>query len=493
MSGHHYDELFTLIGKLKRARIDAWMRENNWTVEDGEYTFKGYGMYGGELHVSRPDESGEGGGTYTATGAAVIPHDQKDDYTTAFATIRSAVDDHLYPWIVPELPKPTDIKTWWTPLRDASVQIAAQATLNGTIVGGGAMGNHIESFVTDCGPDFWQGQTAGAFRTGFVSQLGTAVAANHLVLAFLAAQVDAQRQMWFNARQSVTDIVVETTKAYDSVKGPSADYSVIIKIAGFAAAAAAVWASGGGAAVVAAGAAKVGVDVVSEINAQLTKEEQPAPSPTYDSVRDSMPKALEALSSAIRKEENAMIADLNEVYEAMTGLGPKRPDGQGRMAGSRDTFNLRRPALLNIDEDSDLSSDNLFVSPATLKEAVDGPLAEVVTRLHDADTLIYPVASKSPWLDFNRNSTIGLGMPAVMLAWCNVAVLLTDLLRDLKNESEASGETLLLLLRDITHVDVGSSETIRHQAKEVSRVGIGGVDYQRARDMKQINDSVTPH
>lgn len=491
MSGHTYDELPTLIAKLKRARIDAWMRQDGWTVADDEYTYIGGGMYGGELHVSRPGADGEGGGKYWATGAAVIPHDQEDDYTTAFGTIRSAVDEHLNPWINPKLPDPTNIRKWWTPLRDASVQIAAQATLNGTITGGGAMDGLLKEFIDDCDKNSWKGATAETFRTNYLTQLPSAVAANHAVLAFLAAQVDAQRQMWTNARQGVVDVVVETTKAYDRVQGgPGFDWNLAFKIAGFAVAAFSVWASGGATAVVAAGAAKVGVDVVTEIHAQVTKQDQPDPGTSYEDVRDGMPKALENLNSAILKEEREMLSDLKKVYDAVTGIGAKRPGGQGRMAGSRDTFNLKRPTLLNIDDDSDVSADTVFADPTTLKNAVDVTLHQIVTRLHDADTLIYPLSVKDPWADFDRDYSIGLGDCAVMWDWCNVAVLLDECLADLKKECSASGEVILLLLRDLKGVDVGSSESLKHQAKQDAHIGVGGVDYQRAKDTAALDQSI---
>ena len=190
----------------------------------------------------------------------------------------------------------------------------------------------------------WAGGTASAFKLGFLSPLSSAVGGQYALCLCLGGHLEAQKGIWTETRQGVADIVEQTTKAYDAVTYDSGlSRSLAFKVLGYAAAGAAIFATGG--AVIPVAVAGLGITVASE-SYEAAQDEQSAPAVDYGSVRNKMPQLFDALAEAVRTEEVSIRDNLNANLNVVMNNQP--------------SFDLSRPDLLNIDDDSDFSSDNIF-------------------------------------------------------------------------------------------------------------------------------------
>ena len=92
-----YDNLSTLVGRLKRAAIDAYMRSQGFRVSDRYYSQQ-IGMnpdYGDLIaYIVRPDEAGNGGGEGVNGPFMHAPF----TYVDEFEGIRNFIDGKLEMW-----------------------------------------------------------------------------------------------------------------------------------------------------------------------------------------------------------------------------------------------------------------------------------------------------------------------------------------------------------------------------------------------------------
>lgn len=89
-----YDELDSLIGRIKRAAIDVYMTDSNnfYEIDGSRYRYRGSGR-GMTQYCTRPGEDGEGGGDVSMDGMPdFLVNHLDDDFRSAFDDIRGQVD-----------------------------------------------------------------------------------------------------------------------------------------------------------------------------------------------------------------------------------------------------------------------------------------------------------------------------------------------------------------------------------------------------------------
>lgn len=90
-----YEDLESLIGKIKRAAIDVYMtdEDNYYEIEGDRYRYRGSGR-GMTQWCTRPGEDGSGGGDVSMDGMPdFLVNHLDDDFRGAFDDIRGQVDD----------------------------------------------------------------------------------------------------------------------------------------------------------------------------------------------------------------------------------------------------------------------------------------------------------------------------------------------------------------------------------------------------------------
>ncbi|GAA3529482.1 hypothetical protein [Nocardioides daeguensis] len=448
-----YDDLDSLIVALKIARISAWMKSEGWIghASYGWFRLRVAGTTGYQEEVTGTDSNGEGGGKYSLSN---VDQDHIHDYIDAFNEIRSAVDEHLSPWRT--LPDPAVIQKWIEPMRLATSEIAISAIdQDGGPTGGGEIVGAIELAMTAAKE--WAGHTAAAFKLNFLSQLSTAVGGQYALCLCLGGHLEAQKGIWTEARQAVADIVVNTTKAYDAVTYDSGlSWSLAFKVLGYAAAGAAIFATGG--AVIPVAVAGLGITVASDAYEAVTTETE-KPSVSYESVRDAMPGYFTQLNEDIVKEERAIQTNLNHNLNVVLN--------------NKSSFDLSRPALLDVDDDSDLSNDNIFYRDQEVRDMCSTYLPAVARHLFKASRNVSDSYVGSIFSDFDRGPGIGIDSNGPMEEWDNIWLITRDLLEDLGEETKASATTLDLAMSDIGQADTSGKDALEKHAAASKDIGTG--------------------
>lgn len=449
-----YDELdSTLIPKLKRAAIDAYMCSDPYPViETFEITNDSYTWVqsAGEglpsvYTVSRPNESGEGGGKCEVT-AGLVTIDGPD-FGKEFDRIRSDIDTALAPWTW--LPDPADIHPLVEAMRQASRTISlGSVNTDGTVTGGGTLAGNINLCLSSA--EQMAGTTLAAFKSKFLSQIGTAVGGQHAISLVLGGHLAAQEKLWEASRKGVLDLVVSTTSAFDgAAKGGGVTWGVVFQVVGWALSGAGIFATGG--AKTAVDVAKLGLDILKGVVPGADKGiKLDQPEANFDSIWKTFTDGLTKLNEGIKAEETT-IRD-----NCMANLRAVNAD--------RASYDLTRPALLDVDDDSDLSADTVFYRKQAVLDMCTTYLPAVATECYAAQGKVEESNSYNgeAWY---RASTIGLGSYGPLSEYFDLWIVFRDLLGDLGDETKACATTLDLAIADIGRADSAAMDALeKHHA-----------------------------
>lgn len=148
-----YDNLPELIGSLKRAAIDAYVRDKLapspalFTLAEDHYliTVNSGAGGGSTTRITRPNSDGEGGGKASTT-TTNFGQTQCDDgdFTSEFESVREEIKKILEPWI--GLPKPKRIEYEMNECRQIVFTLADRSSITGgKIVPSGNIQTKVQS------------------------------------------------------------------------------------------------------------------------------------------------------------------------------------------------------------------------------------------------------------------------------------------------------------------------------------------------------------
>ncbi len=318
------------IGRLKRAMIDSFMAEkvfgatfghggNRFQFKRDEYLLRSSQPLGGDDHVARPDEFGEGGGRAWKT---MIPgvwdqsySDSKElDYTAEFEDVRTWVD-------------------------------------NLDLAGG----------------------TVEAFRTKFVVNLRMVLNGHSCVAALLASSMAAQRGAWEEVGAGFVLIIETYTQVFNSLAGldGSPDANVQVRILRYAAAAAA---DGPWATLLNGAAAALGLVALSRGEAP---QDNRSPE-SFAQGKAALDGALDALNRGLYETEKRI---RDTITDSMEEIGSIERIVDGRQyPDNRQNYDL---ALAPITDFSVTHPERIGWDGGTIASIVNGPMHEIAEGLHD--------------------------------------------------------------------------------------------------------------
>ncbi|QBX55731.1 hypothetical protein EXE58_09880 [Nocardioides seonyuensis] len=461
-----YDDLNDMIGPLKRAAIDAYMCSNNWggflgyRIVGDKYFFAHpnvSGSYGTTTEeVDRPNEQGEGGGRWKMRIPMAFDPDAEDKYVDDFNNIRDRIDEALRPW--KWLPEPADIAEMVESVRQANRILSLDAVnAGGTVTGGGEIGGNINLILENS--DAMAGGMITAFKANFLAQLGKAVAGHHAITIVLGGMLAAEWKIWEQARQTVADLVEQSTQAFDAAaEGGDIDWDVVLKVAGYAVAGAAIFATAGTGAATALAVAGLGIKILDgAVPASGSGTETDAPGGDFDSVMDSFEGTLKDLDTAIEDEETILEDNLR------TNLSQIRAD--------KSSYDLERPPIMDIDDDSDLGAPSeIRIEPVLVKEITETYLPNIRGELMRAANRLQEVVSLSA---IHRDSSLGLGSYGPREQYHDLRDLGYELIRNLQLEVSYSAKSLQLGVEDILVTDSDQQDALEAHAQRVIDLEIG--------------------
>jgi hypothetical protein len=450
MSSGYFDDL---VGPLKRAAIDAYMRSESvgaWQIEGDRYTLDS--ANGGDAYVTRPGEDGEGGGDWETDNfvADLFGVDRDQEFKSAFDDIRSDVDKKLNRWR--DIPKGEDLTPLVEAMRQACRKLSTGAkSSDGAITGGGEIAGNLSVILENS--DAMGGGMITAFKTDFLAQLGKAVGGQHAIAIVLGGHLAAQEKMWAGARESVVDLIKDSTAAFNAAaKEGEVDWKVVLKVTGYVVAGVTLFATEGvGSPVVDLGL-KVLDDALKEADESTEK-----PAPTYDSVKEAFARDLKSLDTKIQGQEERIDENI------IDNLGNIRSD-----AGS---YDLSRPPLLDVDDDSDLGKpEEIQIDPILVKEISGTCMPNIADELYAAQKDVDDAADTSVLF---RDASLGVGEWGPSPKWGELRWLLWELLGNLAWEIKNSAKTLELAVEDIGQADSSSKDALEKHADDVADQGAG--------------------
>ncbi len=450
MSSGYFDDL---VGPLKRAAIDAYMTSPDlgvWGIEGDRYTQDS--ANGGDAYVTRPDENGEGGGDWETDNvvADLFGVDRDEEFKTAFDDLRSWIDEKLKRWR--DIPKGDDIAPLVEAMRQAGRRLSTGAeTSGGVITGGGEIAGNLSVILQDS--DAMAGGMISAFKTDFLAQLGTAISGQHAIALVLGGHLAAQEKMWTGARESVVELIKESTDAFNAAaKEAEVDWKVVLKVSGYVVAGVTLFATDG----VGSPAVDLGLKILDEALKEADKPTE-EPAPTYDSVKTAFERDLKSLDAKITEEEEGIDGNI------ITNLGQIRSD--------RGSYDLSRPPLLDVDDDSDLGKpDEIKIDPILVKEITGTCMPNVADELYAAQKEVDDVADTDVFL---RDDSVGVGARGPSQRMGELRWLLWELLGNLAFEIKNSAKTLELAVEDIGQSDSSAKDALEKHADDVEDGGIG--------------------
>lgn len=469
-----FDELKALVPALKRAAIDAYVCAPNagfldevgdalnWNFEiDGDYyswTHTPSGGYGISLpttyRIDRPGADGEGGG-YQKIIRTLAPDGEGPHLGGEFDAVRAAIDEILDPFSV--APDPDKINTELTEvMRQVARRLALEAgAQGGSAAGAGDIGGNLDLALENS--DAMSGGLITAFKANFLSQIGKAVGGQHAIAVILGGVHAAEEEIWRNARQGLLDIVTETTAAFDNAANDAnPDWSVVLKILGWANSGVKLFAKGPGEA--ATGAIELGLEVLDAAlpNGWGPFENRPEEG-SYSSILAAFSAAVAQVATDIGTEEEVLVDNLG------LNLGNVRND--------KSSYDLDRPPVLDVDEGSDLGArSEIYIEPVLAKEITATYLPNVAEELFGAKGIAGPNLDFSP---VYRDAAIGAGQYGPSQAYHPLHYLLWELLGNLGVEIKYSAKTLDLAIADLLDQDAGAAQQLAVHARQVDDYGIG--------------------
>jgi hypothetical protein len=431
-----YDDFDTLVGKLKRASIDAWMFEQGWEIyADDHYEM---GSSSTSYKVSRPGTDGEGGGDWSADFFVELFVDRDEEFKGYFSTIRSSIDTLTKRWL--DLPDPASIGEIVESCRQITRGLAgAAASADGTATGSGDLAVYLKLIEQNVAE--MSGETIAAYKAKFLLQLGQAVGGFHAISVVSGAGIAAQEGMWEAARKDVADIVEGARKAMDAIASSgSFTWAETLKVVGFASQGLGLFASGGLS--VAIGVANLGIDVVKD--GAGAAEESTIGSGGYDKTLGDFKKALDALASQIETEEDLIKTNL------VNNLTNIRND--------KTSYDLTQPPIA--------SSDGIIVLTKPLvDEITNSYMPAVATEL---DRIAALGANFTTYTVVSRDSTIGIGHSGPSASMGEIYFLLYELLKDLAWEVSMGATSLKLAVAQLEDYDAATATELAKVAAEIT-------------------------
>lgn len=435
MTERSYDNLPTMIGELKRAAIDAYMKSQGWSIESDKYNMSSTNA---SFDVTRPGSDGQGGGDWDWNGFFDIGDEGQDaKWRGAYDAIRSDIDATMERWL--DLPDGSVLDDDVEQLRQAN-RLLSFAASGGT--GGGKIGGYLTGIEENLSA--MSGATISAFKAEFLLQLEKAIGGHHGITVILGGAMTASREIWNEARKTVADIVGETRDAlhaYAHDSGPN--WEVVLKVTGYAVEGVGLFATGGVS--TALKGAALGLKVVTEVNSKKNQQAS-KPSLDYEGLIKGLGTSLDELADAIKVEEDALRDNL--VLNA------------SNVRADKSSYDLSRPGILDTSDHT--QAEIIVINKHLVDEITQTYLPYIADELEAAAMQTFLATYEA-----RRDGSIGIGGSGMAAEFSDLQWLLRDLLKDLAWETRNSAKSLELAIEDIGNADESTDDAMARHAKLV--------------------------
>ena len=434
-----YNDRISLIGKLKRSAIDAWMHDIGWSVTATHYTKITPGRTPITTTVTRPGTAGVGGGHWEQHHlGTVIPHtspSQDEGFKSHFAAVGEHIDELVKHWL--DLPDPEEIGKVVESCRQAERRLSVTASSSGGEVTGAApLVGYLK--LIEQNVETMSGAAIEAYKSKFLIQLGSVISGFHAVSIVRGADVIAQQSLWEAARQDFADILNEGRKTMDMVaSGATSNWEQALTVVGLAAEGLSLFLPGT-------------ASKVLNFGLSILKEGAPDKPPkrlidTYDTAIRTLRTMLDRLSDKIATEELRLKDNIvkNEV----------------NIRNDRSSFDLTQPPPS--------SGDGLIVmQPERVHEITHSYMPFLADELDAVATIVRDCGTYSA---VRRDDSIGMGAIGPSSQLRDLNDLHYDMVKDLSWEVRNGAKDLELVMEDFEQHEQENLRAIQKLTEEIDQ------------------------
>ena len=501
-----YDNLSTLVGRLKRAAIDAYMRSQGFRVSDRYYSQQiGMNPDYGDLnaHIVRPDEAGNGGGEGVNGPFMHAPF----TYVDEFEGIRNFIDGKLEMWY--GLPSPSGFDTYISAYKEAIGKIcsddsgAVDTDGNGANIGGGQLkmlegvspgliGINLQGLVHSASS--MKGKAMNAFRSQFALTLPRVLKNLYLAMNVHYSTLAAEKSVIEKSREKITRLVIDTTEAFNAFElgGGDASTDFFWDIAGVALEVA-MLPFGGGAVSLALAGASASLSLLGAFKSEAEKQHELG-SQTYEGIRDNFGAIADALRVEVQNCERAINDNLTQNMKIIQeDVCSAEQQQNGGCCETYDTvhFHLLPASIHDLEEGENVSIDENEVDLMTTESRDGGYMPKIYSEVVESANKLNGVTMSTP----ARRAYGGFGIGEVGPggSFDSFKQIIHELLLDLSWRVEMGIANLRAAVNDIAQQDEESArqlESIAALVDEGSGINPWDQESQGSANLRTLPDGI---
>ena len=451
-----YDDLDKSIGRLKRAAIDAYVRDKigggaeSFTRNKDGYEMVFSGLFTGTtMGIDRPGPDGEGGGTgFKASTSNSGPNygggsgsPSELDYTEEFNSVRRKIEDIVEPWR--KLPNPETIDRVLSGCRGAVSHLSISLGSGGKGVAGGILETKLNSVHEQLA--HMSGNTVNAFRSNVIESLQHVIGGLSAASTYWTAALGYEHGTFERARESVVDIVEKGIESFETVakKSASSDLKTVITIGklakeGFSLIPGSEMAS----AIVKT--LKLGLEPLKDL---ANEKEVPQTSLSYDDALASLTKAFKHLNETITTAEKAVEKNLI--------------DNMGEMRKRKSSYDLKLAAAKSSDVST---SERLNIDQSRVVDILTRSKPKIIDELNSA---WHEIQSVHMTTCVSRPGKIGIGINGPSSKFHDMKWLIHDLIEELTKETEYAFKDFEIAVELIEQGDSASKTKLEEMEQKI--------------------------
>ncbi len=443
-----YSNVPMLVGRLKKAAIDAYMRSScdsaftDYEVHDDYYMVSTLVPQGqaaapsDSQRITRPGDDGEGGGRTNG--------DSTMEYVHKFNEIRSAIDEVVGPWL--DLPDPQRINTEKAKAFGVVGILAADINMQaGAPVGTGELHkalDRVNQKINDM-----SGATVMSFGLDFIDPLQGAVQGMEEGVAYWGASLAAEQKMFEKTRYIVLIAIEKSTKVFRGVADNEYQkLNIILQVVNEVVEAFDAFVEPTGLLKHGSTAVKLGLKGMKKVTEEDVKKGAPQ---NYESAMKAFRSAFKAIANRVELAEGKIQQTLVDNYEVME-VNHERVDMSMKTLSSSEIG----------------KADKLKIDMNHIDDIVNRAMPKVSESLEDAAKRISGVFLSDC---VRRDPRVGVGESGPSKQFDQLKVLLYKLLADLAWESRTGTKDFELAVHYIQTQDGQSKAALDSFNEQVSK------------------------
>lgn len=443
-----YSNVPMLVGRLKKAAIDAYMRSScdsaftDYEVHDDYYMVSTLVPQGqaaapsDSQRITRPGDDGEGGGRTNG--------DSTMKYVHKFNEIRSAIDEVVGPWL--DLPDPQRINTEKAKAFGVVGILAADINMQaGAPVGTGELHkalDRVNQKINDM-----SGATVMSFGLDFIDPLQGAVQGIQEGVAYWGASLAAEQKMFEKTRYIVVTAIEKSIAMFRGVANRSyRKLEFALNIASETVEAFDAFVEPTGLLKHGSTVVKLGLKGMKKVTEENVKKDAPQ---NYESAMKAFRSAFKTIANRVELAEEKIQQTLVDNYEVME-VNHERVDMSMKTLSSSEIG----------------KADKLKIDMNHIDDIVNRAMPKVSESLEDAAKRISGVFLSDC---VRRDPRVGVGESGPSKQFDQLKVLLYKLLADLAWESRTGTKDFELAVHYIQTQDGQSKAALDSFNEQVSK------------------------